>query len=135
MDSNGKLQWFVENDMSFSYDYANKAFSNGISSSIARLIDVFELQGNSISVNFCADNNKPYIASYNKSGQWWNIKFTKSRSGHKKKYMVIVTSKICLFSYWVKNITDTGFYVGFDNTGFITLTSDGTATVQIFEYD
>ena len=135
LDSDGKLQWFVENDMSFSYDYANKAFSNGISSSIARLIDVFELQGNSISVNFCADNNKPYIASYNKSGQWWNIKFTKSRSGHKKKYMVIVTSKLCLFSYWVKNITDTGFYVGFDNTGFITLTSDGTATVQIFEYD
>lgn len=135
LDSDGKLQWFVENDMSFSYDYTNKAFSNGIPSSIARLIDVFELKGNSITVTFCADNNKPYIGSYNKSGQWWNIKFTKSRSGHKKKYMVFVTSKICIFSYWVKDITDTGFYVGFDNTGFFTLTSDGVATVQVFEYD
>lgn len=134
LDYNGILRWFIENNMSFSYNWADKAFTNGLPSPHMRIIDLFELNGGSLNLIFCADGNSPYVGSYDRGAQWWNIRFSKSRSGHKKKYHVIAISKVCLFSYWVKDISDTGFTVGFTNNGFITLSSDGYATVYVIEY-
>lgn len=135
LDSLKTVKWFVENDMNFSYKWADKAFTNGLPSPFMRIIDLFELNGNSLNLLFCADGNTPSISWYDKGGQWWGIQFAKSRSYHKKKYHVIAISKMSIFSYWVKDISDTGFTVGFTNNGFITLSSDGAATVYVIEYN
>lgn len=135
LDSLRTVKWFVENDMNFSYKWADKAFTNGLPSPFMRIIDLFELNGNSLNLLFCADGNTPSISWYDKGGQWWGIQFAKSRSSHKKKYHVIAISKVSIFSYWVKDISDTGFTVGFNNSGFMTLSSDGVATVYVIEYN
>ena len=135
LDSLNTVKWFVENDMNFSYKWADKAFTNGLPSPFMRIIDLFELNGNSLNLLFCADGNTPSISWYDKRGQWWGIQFAKSRSSHKKKYHVIAISKISIYSYWVKDISDAGFTVGFSNGGFLTLTSDGAATVYVIEYN
>lgn len=135
LDSLKTVRWFIENDMNFSYKWADKAFTNGLPSPFMRIIDLFELNGNSLNLLFCADGNTPSISWYDKGGQWWGIQFAKSRSSHKKKYHVIAISKISIFSYWVKDISDAGFTVGFTNNGFITLSSDGAATVYVIEYN
>lgn len=134
VDSGNVLRWFIENSLDFSYDWKSVSFNNGIASPIMRIIDIVELSGWNCWVTFSADNNKPYIASYDKGGQWWTIKFEKSRSGHKKKYHVLVSSKVCMFPYWVTDIGDDGFRVGFNNNGFITLSSDGNVQLYIIEY-
>ena len=135
LDSLKTVRWFIENDMNFSYKWADKAFTNGLPSPFMRIIDLFELNGNSLNLLFCADGNTPSISWYDKGGQWWGIQFAKSRSSHKKKYHVIAISKISIFSYWVKDISDAGFTVGFTNSGFVTLSSDGAATVYVIEYN
>lgn len=135
LDSSNTVRWFVENDMNFSYKWADKAFTNGLPSPFMRIIDLFELNGNSLNLLFCADGNTPKISWYDKRGQWWGIQFAKSRSSHKKKYHVIAISKVSIFSYWVKDISDAGFTVGFANNGFITLSDDGVATVYVIEYN
>lgn len=135
LDSLKTVRWFIENDMNFSYKWADKAFTNGLPSPFMRIIDLFELNGNSLNLLFCADGNTPSISWYDKGGQWWGIQFAKSRSSHKKKYHVIAISKISIFSYWVKDISDAGFTVGFTNNGFITLSLDGAATVYVIEYN
>lgn len=133
-DSNNVLRWFIENSLDFSYDWKSVSFNNGIASPIMRIIDIVELSGWNCWVTFSADNNKPYIAAYDKGGQWWTIKFEKSRSGHKKKYHVLVSSKVSMFPYWVTDIGDEGFRVGFNNNGFLTLSSDGNVQLYIIEY-
>lgn len=136
LDNSNTLYWFVENDLNFSYDWANKMFTNGISTPVARLIDVFSLSGNSMNLLFCADGNTPYISSYSINGQWWTIKFTKSRSGHPKKYMVLPIGKMPFYPYYVRNQTTESFQVGFVNEGFLKWEdTDGSADVYIFEYD
>ena len=136
LDNSNTLYWFVENDLNFSYDWANKMFTNGISTPVARLIDVFSLSGNSMNLLFCADGNTPYISSYSINGQWWTIKFTKSRSGHPKKYMVLPIGKMPFYPYYVRNQTTESFQVGFVNEGFLKWEdTDGYADVYIFEYD
>ena len=135
-DSDNVLKWFIENDLNFSYDWANTCLTNGTSSPVPRLIDVFQLAGNSLTSLFCADNNKPYISSYDKNGQWWTIKFTKSRAGHAKKYLVLPIGKMPFYPYYIRNKNDAGFEVGFSNTGFLAFSdTDGYADVYIFEYD
>lgn len=134
-DSSNVLYWFIENDLNFSYDWANKALTNQYSSPVARLIDVFTVSGNSLNLIFCADNNKPYISAYDNTGEWWTIKFTTSRSGHAKKYLVLPISKTPLFPFYVKSQDNTGFVFGFSNTGFITSSGNDIGEVYIFEYD
>ena len=135
-DSSNVLYWFIENDLNFSYDWANKTLTNGISTPVARLIDVFSLSGNSMNLLFCADGNKPYISSYSINGQWWTINFTKSRSGHPKKYLVLPIGKMPFYPYYVRNQTTDSFQVGFVNEGFLQFSdTNGYADVYIFEYD
>ena len=134
VDATGTLRWYIENHNEFGYKWSSKAFSNALPNPQMRVIDIFELNNNSMTLIQCADGNTPSIQSYSSKGVWWTIKFATSRSGHAKKYGVIAQSKWVFFNYWTKNLTDTTFQVGFDNTGFIT-TEGGACTVIVFEYD
>lgn len=134
VDATGTLRWYIENHNEFGYKWSSKAFSNALPNPQMRVIDIFELNNNSMTLIQCADGNTPSIQSYSAKGVWWTIKFATSRSGHAKKYGVIAQSKWVFFNYWTKNLTDTTFQVGFDNTGFIT-TEGGACTVIVFEYD
>lgn len=134
VDATGTLRWYIENHNEFGYEWSSKAFSNALPNPQIRVIDIFELNNKSMTLIQCADGNTPSIQSYSAEGVWWTIEFATSRSGHAKKYGVIAQSKWPLYNYWTKNLTDTTFQVGFDNTGIIT-TEGGACTVIVFEYD
>ena len=140
LNSSGALRWFIENDGSFSYDWTNKKLTNGGVASGARLINIFKLKDGTLTKEFCSDNNPISGTSTADSSNvtiTWNIKFSKSRSGHKKKYIPIATSDYSsVVGAMVSNITDAGFTVkaGAISLFGIDIVKAATLTVCIFEY-
>ena len=140
LNSSGALRWFIENDGSFSYDWANKTFTNGQMVPAARLINIFTLKRDTLTEIFCADGNtvsSSCTEDSNNAKITWVIKFKKSRSGHKKLYYPIVqTDYNPIAGARVINITNTGFTV-VGQAGFmlnIDSVQVATVTVCIFEY-
>lgn len=140
LNSSGSLRWFIENEGSFSYDWANKKLTNGNAAPAARLINIFTLKNTTLTTVFCADNNAITGTPTSNSSAatiTWAIKFSKSRSGHKKAYIPIVASDLCnIAAAMVTNITNAGFTItagaiypfGLDSV------QKATLTVCIFEY-
>lgn len=135
LDSSGALRWFIENEGSFSYDWTNKKLTNGNAAPAARLINIFRLQNATLTNLYCADNNNVSISSREEPNSEikWTIKFNRSRSGHKKKYLPIANWRYGMAA-GITDITDTGFTVW--GSGFMSIESSRQmiVTVCIFEY-
>lgn len=140
LNSSGSLRWFIENEGSFSYDWANKKLTNGNAAPAARLINIFTLSNATLTKIYCADNNNVKCTNSpaaSNASITWDIAFTKSRSGHKKQYFPIAFSNLTpLTGALIKNKTDTGFTVV---SGTVPFAGDDsvkqtTVTVCIFEY-
>lgn len=140
LNSSGSLRWFIENEGSFSYDWANKKLTNGNAAPAARLINIFTLSNTTLTKIYCADNNNvKYTNSpaVSDASITWDIAFTKSRSGHKKQYFPIAFSNLTpLTGALIKNKTDAGFTVVSGAVPFVGDDSvkQTTVTVCIFEY-
>jgi hypothetical protein len=135
LDSSGALRWFIENEGSFSYDWTNKKLTNGNAAPAARLINIFRLQNATLTNLYCAYNNNVSISSREEPNSEikWTIKFNRSRSGHKKKYLPIANWRYGMAA-GITDITDTGFTVW--GSGFMSIESSRQmiVTVCIFEY-
>lgn len=134
LNSSGSLRWFIENEGSFSYDWTNKRLTNGNAAPQARLINIFKLKNSTFTKVYCADNNDVKVDSSGEDNTTirWVIRFAKSRSDHKKKYIPIVNSDYGI-ACGAFNIGDLGFTV---SVGGLSIENARlvTATVCIFEY-
>ena len=93
------------------------------------------LQNATLTNLYCADNNNVSISSREEPNSEikWTIKFNRSRSGHKKKYLPIANWRYGMAA-GITDITDTGFTVW--GSGFMSIESSRQmiVTVCIFEY-